>query len=287
MYSKKEINALFEIFKSGTIENIELALQLSKESDLDLSLVHFETLFDYLLNIGAFNASPKISLAYKIHQILTTTSLSITIKDTAFAILPASIYLLKNLKQLTIAAHVEIYVPQTISYFNHLEELEIYLLDQEKIPLSIFEISSLIKLDLSLNLFTELPREIWQLRNLEELNLLNCIYLHTIPNELFGLPKLKNVYLLQTLVNEISPSIAYSPIQNYVLEISSDEGKKLMATPKLGTKMLRHMNHETKWGRAFHDAMQSRKFFNQKIENIPHPIKQQGLNAIKEYFKGK
>lgn len=285
MYSTDQIKALFEIFKSGSIENVELAIQLSKNSKIDLCLPHFEALFDYLVSVKAINLTSDHSITQKVHTILTAESIQLKIEHTDFAIIPASIYLFRNLKKLAIIAEVEVYIPNTISYFEHLEELEICLLDQDKIPSDIFEISSLKKLDLSLNLFEELPRQIWKLRELTELNLANCIYLHTIPNELFGLPKLKTVLLIHTLVDEISPSIAYSPIEKYLIEFDS-EGKKLMTT-QVGMKMLKNMNKKTKWGLAFADTMKSKGFYARKVTNVPDKIKSQGLTAIKDYFKGK
>lgn len=285
MYTPHQIKALFAIFKSGSIENIELAIQLSNDSKADFCLPHFEELFDYLVAIKAIHSTSDNSIAEKIHTILNQESLQLKIENTDFAIIPASIYLFKNLKKLAIIAEVEVHVPNTISYFENLEELEICLLSQDKIPSSIFELKSLKKLDLSLNLFEELPREIWKLRELVELNLSNCLHLYTIPNELFGLPKLKTVLLIHTLVDEISPSIAYSPIEKYLIEFDS-EGKKLM-TSQVGMKMLKNMNKNTKWGLAFEDLMQSKKLYAQKISNVPDKIKSQGLNAIKDYFKGK
>ena len=70
MHTQEEINALFEIFKSGTLENIELAMQLAQNSTVDLSLNHFEALFEYLSKVGAFKIEADLSLAQKIHQIM-------------------------------------------------------------------------------------------------------------------------------------------------------------------------------------------------------------------------
>lgn len=285
MYTFNERNALFEIFKSGTLPNIQLALQLAEQSEVDLCLPHFEALFDYLSKVEAIKQPLDLPLAEKIHCILATTALKIIIKEEAFAVIPASIALLKNLKQLTIGAHIEVHLPQTITFLEQLEDLELYLLDQEQLPNFIFELASLIRLDLSLNLFSELPREIWQLRHLEELHLLHCFNLSVLPNELFGLPQLKRVYLLQTPIHDISPSIVYSSIEEYVWDIRSPKGKKVMTNPKIGTKILLNINTGNKWSRAFNDAMQSHSWAP-VITNVPEAVLQQGTAAIKTYFRG-
>ncbi|BDS11211.1 hypothetical protein [Aureispira anguillae] len=286
MYTPEELKNILLLFKSGSQENIELALQLAKNSNADLPSLHFEELFDYLVAIKVFPPQRDISLAEKIYQILGTESLSITIDDPQYAVIPASIFFFKNLKKLSIGAKVKVWIPHTISYFEELEELEIYLLNQKNIPLSIFEISSLVKLDLSLNLFKELPRDIWKLRNLVELNLMNCIHLEAIPNELFGLPKLEKVYLVQTRIDQISPSIAYSKIKEYTIEFDT-AGKKLLADPKIGKKLLKNISKETKWGCDFMEAMKLRTFSQWKINNIPDEIKKQGLESIKQFFREK
>jgi len=285
MLSQKEIQNLFNIFKTGTLENIELAIEIAKGSEIDLYLNQFEDLFLFLIDRKVVPIS-KYSIAEKVYKILNLETLNIKIEAESKVVIPANLYFLKNLKSLSIISEVKLWLPSTLSYFENLEKIELQLQHQENFPEIIFDISSLKKLDLSCNLFNELPRNVWKLRQLTELNLCHCIKLNTIPNELFSLPKLEKVYLFQTLITEISPLISYSPIKVYSIGFD-DHIKKLLANPLIGMKLLKGIKKENNslFSKTYTTNLKAGTFKKNNIKNVPNDILDKGLEAIKEYFK--
>lgn len=285
MLSTQELKKLFNIFKTGTLENIGLAIELAKGTGADLRLNQFEDLASYLDDLNVLSLK-ECSIVEKIHTILNLEELSLKIKDERKSVISANLYLLRNLKKLSINAEIPVWIPHTLSYFEHLEELDIQLQDQDQFPKVVCEITSLQKLDLSCNLFHEIPRTIWQLRKLKELNLCFCINLNALPNELFSLPVLEKVLLFQTGIDEISPLIAYSPIKVYCI-IMDETMKKVLADPAVGRKLLQglHKEQKTLFNKAYSKALKQGNLTSKKINNVPPAIESKGIEAIKEYFK--
>lgn len=282
-YSPEEVQHLLSIFKTGSLENIELALQLAQDTSIELCLPQFEELFAFLIKVQTF-PTKTYSTAEKIYHILNAEEISILIEKEEDAVISANLFLFKNLKKLSIGAAVKVWIPHTITFFEQLEELELYLLNQNQLPKHIFDITSLKKLDLSLNLLEELPREIWQLRNLEFLNMCYCCNLHTLPNELFSLPKLKQVHLLHTAVQNYHPLLAYSAIEEYYVEVN-EYSLYILGNYQLAKKLLKHSGKKqnTLFSQRFWDWHLSP---NSSIKsNVPLSIQKQGIEAIKGYLK--
>lgn len=282
-YTPQEIQHVLSIYKTGTLENIELALQLAQDSNVELCLPQFEELFAFLMQFQTF--PPKeYSTVEKIHAILNLEELSIFVKEEKEAVISANLFLLKRLKKLSIGAAVKVWIPHTLTFFEQLEELELYLLNQNQLPKHIFDITSLKKLDLSLNLLEELPREIWQLRKLETLKLIYCLNLHTLPNELFSLPNLKKVYLIYTAIEEYSPLLAFSPVEEYFLELNK-HSNFIMADIQFGKKLLKNIGKEnnTLFSNRFMEWLKGPR--KSIPSNVPNAIQDQGIAAIKKYLK--
>ena len=90
--------------------------------------------------------------------------------------------------------------------------------------------------------------------------------------------------MIQTQIDEISPSIAYSPIEQYALLIQSKEGSAMMSQPRIYRKMLRYLKSDTQWGNLANDWGLGRLGV---IQNVPEALQKAGTAAIKVYFRGK
>ncbi len=240
MLSKEETENLISLFKSGSLENIELAIIIAESNNdqSDLHLDEFEKLWNYL-DLLKNTSRLNIPIAQKVYEILSLEKLEIQIKEEHDPIIPSEICLISRLKELSIYSDIPLYLPTTLSFLRNLTKLELTVIGMDKIPSFVFELEQLKILDLCANSFQEIQRDIWKLRNLETLILNFCIKIRFLPNEIFGLPKLKEVYFYNTDINEIPKSIANSSIEVFTNDLK--KMTKLFNVKAFSFRMLKCM----------------------------------------------
>lgn len=125
-------------------------------------------------------------------------------------------------------------IPPEISYFRNVTTLDLDNNNLTSFPLEILSLRNLVRLVLRNNQLSQLPAQISQMTNLEALFLDNNKLLAKLPKELYQLPKLRTLSIIDT-------RISFEHLQQYLpalrtltsLSVNDDLYKRFATTPRM------------------------------------------------------
>ena len=159
---------LTSLLKSGTPDNIELAIMVAQGQEFDIDDL-VEELFDLQIWMDNLDGIPRTSKVEALRFLLSKTIINLYSK---------------GLSELS----------ESIGNLQHLQELYLYNNNLSSLPESIGNLQNLQELYLEDNNLSSLPESIGNLQNLEWLRLYNN-NLSSLPESIVNLQNLKGLYL--------------------------------------------------------------------------------------------
>jgi Leucine-rich repeat (LRR) protein/GTPase SAR1 family protein len=233
------------------------------------------------------------------HNLLTSVPESITrltnlstlsLSDNQLTSLPESINRLTNLSTLDLSYNKLTSVPESITRLTNLSTLNLIKNKLRIVPESITRLTNLSTLHLSGNQLTSVPESIARLTNLSELllwgnqltsvpesitRLTNLSTLHLRDNQLTSVPEsitsLTNLSVLDLSYNQLT-SVPESIIRLTNLSTLDLRGNELNSLPESITRLTN---------------LSKLILYGNPLEDPPLEIAEQGINAIREYFRQK
>ncbi|MEY3329047.1 MAG: hypothetical protein RLZZ115_1930, partial [Cyanobacteriota bacterium] len=180
---------------------------------------------------------------------------------------PESITRLTNLSQLDLGRNQLTSVPESITRLTNLSQLDLGRNQLTSVPESIGSLTNLSQLNLSENQLTNVPESIGSLTNLSQLDL-GRNQLTSVPESITRLTNLSKLYLSYNQLTSVPESIGSLTNLSY-LYLS---GNQLTIVPEsIGSLTnLSQLNLR-----------------DNPLEDPPIEIAEQGINAIREYFRQK
>jgi Leucine-rich repeat (LRR) protein len=184
---------LTSLLKSGTLDNLELAMGISEGLGINFEVL-LEEVFDlsfWIKNDWKYDDTSKDKIEI-ITDLLTKSSIDISLKS--LVKIPPSIGYFKNIVEADLHGNELENIPPTIGNLNRLENLWVDSNRLISLPNEICNLENLKLLQVNNNLISRLPDNIGNLQKLEifwaDLN-----YLQYIPTSFFKLKNLKDVQL--------------------------------------------------------------------------------------------
>jgi hypothetical protein len=182
---------LTSLLKSGTPDNIELAIMVAQGQEFDIDALT-EELFDLKFWMDNLDGIPGTSKVEALRFLLSKTIINLS--DKGLSALPESIGNLQNLKWLGLNENDLHRLPESIGNLQNLEWLHLGYNKLSILPESIGNLQNLEWLYLGNNNLSSLPESIVNLQNLEELNLGNN-KLNSLPESIGNLQNLEELNL--------------------------------------------------------------------------------------------
>ncbi|MEM9274859.1 MAG: COR domain-containing protein, partial [Cyanobacteria bacterium P01_F01_bin.143] len=218
-----------------------------------------------LINLKTLNIENNklISLPESIGNLITLNTLNLNCNK--LASLPKSIGNLNNLKTLNIEKNELVSIPKSIGNLTNLNTLNLWGNRLTNLPESIGRLNSLIELRLRANRLTSLPESIGNLTSLKKLNL-GGNQLVSLPESIGNLTNLNDLNLGVNKLVSLPESIGNLTNLN-TLNLKEN---KLIRLPK-----------------SFANFTTLSKIFLKRnlLEEPPLEIAEQGIDAIRKYFK--
>ncbi|CAD5946509.1 leucine-rich repeat domain-containing protein [Planktothrix agardhii] len=180
---------------------------------------------------------------------------------------PESITLLTNLSQLNLGYNQLTSVPKSITRLTNLSQLDLGSNQLTSVPEAITFLTNLSKLYLNSNQLTSVPESITRLTNLSILYL-NSNQLTSVPESISRLTNLSTLYLHENQLTSVPESI--TRLTN--LSTLNLRGNQLTSVPESITRLTN---------------LSTLDLSDNPLEDPPIEIANQGINAIREYFRQK
>jgi internalin A len=180
---------------------------------------------------------------------------------------PESITRLTNLSELDLSDNQLTSVPESITRLTSLSELDLSDNQLTSVPESITRLTSLSALGLGSNQLTSVPESITRLTNLSILYL-SRNQLTSVPESITRLTNLSTLYLLSNQLTSVPESITHLTNLS-TLDLFSNQ---LTSVPESITRLTN---------------LSTLDLSNNPLEDPPLEIAEQGIDAIREYFRQK
>jgi Leucine-rich repeat (LRR) protein/GTPase SAR1 family protein len=244
--------------------------RLTNLSTLDLSynkLTSVPESITRLTNLSTLNLI-KNKLRIVPESITRLTNLStLHLSGNQLTSVPESIARLTNLSELLLWGNQLTSVPESITRLTNLSTLHLRDNQLTSVPESITSLTNLSVLDLSYNQLTSVPESITRLTNLSTL--------HLRDNQLTSVPEsitsLTNLSVLDLSYNQLT-SVPESIIRLTNLSTLDLRGNELNSLPESITRLTN---------------LSKLILYGNPLEDPPLEIAEQGINAIREYFRQK
>ena len=201
-------------------------------------------------------------------SITRLTNLStLNLRDNQLTSVPESITRLTNLSVLDLSYNQLTSVPESITLLTNLSVLDLSLNQLTSVPESITLLTNLSTLNLRGNQLTSVPESITRLTNLSTLNLRGN-QLTSIPETITRLTSLSTLYLGDNQLTSVPESISRLTKLSQ-LDLSSNQ---LTSIPETITRLT---------------SLSTLYLGGNPLEDPPIEIANQGINAIREYFRQK
>lgn len=244
---------LYQLIKTGNLENIELALAVADSNKIDLHLEPFENMYSWLvqnnnLSSGNYNISQKLVKIFtikklrlyhldfnleQIHIFLQHLSQleELDIRDNSMTIVPSQICEFKNLNYLILSQNLFKELPSCFSKMKNLETIYLNNNSLESIPKELFELSHLKFLSLSYNQLKESNGQWGKLKYLKSL-FLNSNHLEELAEQVFELEDLSLFNFSNNRIKKMPKSFFnlinltdFNGCNNQITEIPKDISK--------------------------------------------------------------
>ncbi|CAD5955151.1 COR domain-containing protein [Planktothrix agardhii] len=272
---------LIEVFELEWLETLNLwdnkltsvpesITRLTNLSTLDLrgnQLTSVPETITRLTNLSTLDLSEN-QLTSVPESITRLTNLStLDLSENQLTSVPESITRLTNLSELNLSYNGLTSVPETITRLTNLSVLDLIWNQLTSVPESITRLTNLSELNLSYNGLTSVPETISRLTNLSELNL-SYNGLTSVPETISRLTNLSALYLSYNGLTSVPESI----IRLTNLSVLYLGGNQLTSVPESITRLTN---------------LSTLDLSDNPLEDPPIEIANQGINAIREYFRQK
>jgi internalin A len=194
---------LTSLLKSGTPDNIELAIMVAQGQEFDIDALLNE-LFDLQFWMDNLDDIPQTSKVEALRFLLSKTSINLSYKR--LSELSESIGNLQHLQVLDLNENNLSSLPESIGNLQNLKELYLFNNNLSSLPESIGNLQNLEVLSLDNNKLSSLPESISNLQNLKVLYLGNN-KLNSLPESIVNLQNLKVLYLDNNNLSSLPESI--------------------------------------------------------------------------------
>jgi Leucine-rich repeat (LRR) protein/GTPase SAR1 family protein len=248
----------------------ESITRLTNLSQLDLSynqLTSVPESITRLTNLSVLDLSynPLTSVPESITRLTNLSQLDLSYNQ--LTSVPEAITFLTNLSQLYLNSNQLTSVPESITRLTNLSKLYLNSNQLTSVPESISRLTSLSTLYLGDNQLTSVPESISRLTKLSQLDL-SSNQLTSIPETITRLTSLSTLYLGGNQLTSVPESI--TSLTN--LSTLSLSGNQLTSVPETITRLTNLSVLDLR---------------NNPLEDPPLEIANQGINAIREYFRQK
>ncbi|MCF3570285.1 leucine-rich repeat domain-containing protein [Planktothrix agardhii 1806] len=271
----------------------ESITRLTNLSQLDLSLNQLTSVPESItrltnLSVLDLGFNPLTSVPESITRLTNLSTLNL--RSNQLTSVPESITLLTNLSQLNLGDNQLTSVPESITRLTNLSSLDLYGNQLTSVPESISRLTNLSELFLSYNQLTSVPESISRLTNLSTLYL-GGNQLTSVPESITRLTNLSTLYLGGNQLTSVPESITRLTNLSQ-LDLSLNQ---LTSVPKSISRLTKLSQLDLSSNQLTSVPESITRLTNlstldlsdNPLEDPPIEIANQGINAIREYFRQK